>query len=118
MNIGCFGVNLQMIFKQDSENQVLKIIRITLSGFLTIAFSMEMSIASEEPGRKSAAVSLATLASRADLVAVAQVKDTDYAYTRSFPSEGSAYLKILISYKHDQPNEEIIAVYDKGLHPN
>ena len=64
------------------------------------------------------AVSLSELASRADLVAVAQVRDTDYVYTRSFPSEGSAYLKILIAYKMNQPGQDIVEVYDKGLHPN
>lgn len=63
-------------------------------------------------------VSLAELAEKADLVAVAQVKDTDYVYTRSFPSEGSAYLKILIVYKSGAEAGEIIEVYDKGLHPS
>jgi hypothetical protein len=63
-------------------------------------------------------VSLSTLAAKADLVAVAQVKDSDYVYTRSFPSEGSAFLKILITYKSSQGNEDIIEVYEKGLHPN
>lgn len=61
--------------------------------------------------------SLTTLATNADLVAVAQVKDTDYSYTRSFPSEGYAYLKILIAYKPPQSAGEIIEVYEKGLHP-
>ena len=63
-------------------------------------------------------VSLSTLAAKADLVAVAQVKDTDYVYTRSFPSEGSAYFKILIAYKMNKPGADIIEVYEKGLHPN
>ena len=66
---------------------------------------------------KMTPVSLSELAAKADLVAVAQVKDTDYVYTRSFPSEGSAYLKILIAYKRNRPAEEIIEVYEKGLHP-
>ena len=52
------------------------------------------------------------------LVAVAQVRDTDYIYTRAFPSEGSAYLKILISYKENRKGEDFIEVYDKGLHPH
>jgi len=67
---------------------------------------------------ETAPVSLSQLAEKADLVAVAQVKDTDYVYTRSFPSEGSAYLKILITYKLNRPAGEIIEVYEKGLHPN
>jgi len=62
-------------------------------------------------------VSLSDLAMRSDLVAVAQVKDTDYAYARSFPNEGDAFLKILIEYKLNNPAEEIIEVYEKGLHP-
>jgi len=66
----------------------------------------------------SSPTSLSELAATADLVAVAQVKDTDYVYTRSFPSEGSAYLKILIAYKHNQPDAEIVEIYEKGLHPN
>ena len=66
----------------------------------------------------SSPISLSELATAADLVAVAQVKDTDYVYTRSFPSEGSAYLKVLIAYKHNQPDAEIIEIYEKGLHPN
>lgn len=63
-------------------------------------------------------VSLSELAAKADLVAVAQVKDTDYVYARSFPNEGSAFLKILIGYKLNNTAEEIIEVYEKGLHPN
>lgn len=64
------------------------------------------------------AVSLSELAAQADLVALAQVKDTDYTYTRSFPSDGSAFLKILIAYKGDHSGETIIEVYEHGLHPH
>jgi hypothetical protein len=64
------------------------------------------------------AVTLSDLAARADLVAVAQVKDTDYVHTRSFPSEGSAFLKVLIGYKTNRNNPDIIEVYEKGLYPN
>jgi len=63
-------------------------------------------------------VSLTGLAAKADLVAVAQVKDTDYVYTRSFPSEGSAFLQVLISYKAGKAGEEVVEVYEKGLHPH
>lgn len=62
-------------------------------------------------------VSLSELAANADLVAVAQVKDTDYVYARTFPNEGSAYMKTLIIYKNKQPVDDIIEVYEKGLHP-
>ena len=63
------------------------------------------------------AASLSALAAKADLVALVQVKDTDYVFTRSFPSEGSAFLRILIAYKPAKPAEEIIEIYEKGLHP-
>lgn len=66
----------------------------------------------------TAKVSITELAAEADLVAVAQVVDTDYIYTRSFPSEGTAILKTLISYKADPEGQEYIEVYEKGLHPN
>ena len=85
---------------------------------LGISFSIKSAFAIEASSQKAAPTSLSELAAKADLVAVAQVKDTDYVYTRSFPSEGSAYLKILIAYKHNQPDEDIVEVYDKGLHPN
>ncbi len=65
-----------------------------------------------------APASLSELAKKSDLVAVAQVKDTDYVYARSFPNEGSAYLKILIPYKLNNPIGEIVEVYEKGLHAN
>ena len=67
---------------------------------------------------KTSSISLSDLAEKSDLVAVVQVKDTDYVYTRSFPSEGSAFLSILISYKSGKPAGEIIEIYEKGLHPN
>jgi hypothetical protein len=85
---------------------------------LAVSLSIDSGFAIEETSQKTAALSLSELAAKADLVAVAQVKDTDYVYTRAFPSEGSAYLKILIAYKHNQPDEDIVEVYDKGLHPN
>lgn len=66
----------------------------------------------------TAKVSLTKLALQADLVAVAQVVDTDYIYTRAFPSEGTAILKVLISYKAKRADEEFIEVYEKGLHSN
>lgn len=66
----------------------------------------------------TAPASLSELAKKSDLVAVAQVKDTDYVYARSFPNEGSAYLKILIPYKLNNPIGEIVEVYEKGLHAN
>ncbi len=84
----------------------------------TFSHSSETIPTTTDEDRITAPVSLSELAEKADLVAVAQVKDTDYVYTRSFPSEGSAYLKILIAYKLKPETGEIIEVYEKGLHPN
>jgi len=87
-----------------------------------LVFSTAVVAAEARPGdAKSpeiAPLSLSELARKADLVAVAQVKDTDYVYTHSYPNEGSAYLKILFTYKHNNPLEDIVEVYEKGLHPN
>jgi len=64
-----------------------------------------------------APISLAELARKADVVMLAQVKDTDYFYRHEYPVSGSAYLKPLIHYKGGQPID-IIEVYEKGLHEN
>jgi len=61
---------------------------------------------------------LAALAARADLVALAQVVDTDYQYTREFPSGGTAFLRVLIPYKVTRPYGDLIQVYEEGLHDN
>ena len=60
--------------------------------------------------------SLAELAATADLVALVRVLDTDYQYTRNFPSGGSAFLEVLIPYKVSRPLEDILEVYEEGLH--
>ena len=60
-------------------------------------------------------ISLAELALSADLVVLAQVKDTDYFMRRDIPVSGSAYLKVLVPYKVDRP-VDLIEVYEKGLH--
>ena len=62
-------------------------------------------------------ISLAELARKADVVMLAQVKDTDYFYRHEYPVSGSAYLKPLLHYKGGQPTD-IIEVYEKGLHEN
>ncbi len=85
--------------------------------FSTAVHASEGSTGQEQEAPPIAAISLSQLAMKADLVAVAQVKDTDYVYARSFPNEGSAFLKVLIAYKLNNPIEEIIEVYEKGLHP-
>lgn len=66
-------------------------------------------------------VRLADLAAAADLIVLAQAKDTDYFTRRDIPVSGSAYLKVLIPYKPpyktDRP-QDVIEVYEKGLHAN
>jgi hypothetical protein len=86
--------------------------------FSTLIFASDKTADTGDIEQEKQSVSLTELATKADLVAIAQVKDTDYVFIRSFPSEGSAYLKILIAYKVNRPGEEIIEVYEKGLHPN
>lgn len=83
-----------------------------------MSFAAGSILADDELKNDGTRVSLSELAAKADLVAVAQVKDADYFYTRAFPSEGSAFLKVLIAYKTSKPDEEIIEVYEQGLHPN
>ncbi len=118
MDIKHNGVNSSDEFQAESEMTFLKPMAFILLVMVGISLSIDSGFAIEEISQITAPISLSELAAKADLVAVAQVKDTDYVYTRSFPSEGSAYLKILIAYKHNQPDEDIVEIYDKGLHPN
>ena len=68
--------------------------------------------AAEEPVN---AVSLTELAARSDLVALAQVRDTDYRRQREIPVSGSAYLRVLIPYK-GTVHDELVEVFEFGLH--
>lgn len=72
--------------------------------------------AQEETAEDRPTPTLAELVSAADLVAVVRVLDTDYEYTREFPSGGTAFLQVLVPYKVSRPLEDIIEVYDEGLH--
>jgi len=76
-------------------------------------FVILSTAAAEEAATQPA--SLSDLAAKADFVALAQVKDTDYFTRRNIPVSGSAYLKLLIPYKADR-TVDIIEVYEKGLH--
>lgn len=67
----------------------------------------------QEPTRPLA---LSELAATADLVALVQVLDTDYQYTREFASGGTAFLKVLIPYRVMRPIGDIVEVYEEGLH--
>lgn len=60
------------------------------------------------------AVSLSELAARSDLVALAQVRDTDYRRQREIPVSGSTYLRVLIPYK-GATRDELVEVYERGL---
>jgi hypothetical protein len=71
---------------------------------------------SDEPlAPGSGPLSLAELARKADFIALAQVRDTDYLRSRDIPVSGSAYLRVLIPYKGDA-GAELVEVYEKGLH--
>jgi hypothetical protein len=73
------------------------------------------ALAGGDGGQLPAVPSLAELASKADLVALAQVRDTDYFTRRNIPVSGSAYLEVLIPYKASDAGE-LIEVHEKGLH--
>lgn len=65
-----------------------------------------------------APVTFRQLADAADLIALVQVADTDYQYTRGFPSGGTAFLRVLIPYKVSRPLPDLVEVYEEGLHAN
>jgi hypothetical protein len=74
-----------------------------------------LGAAAVEPGDSApTAISLGELAARADLVALAQVRDTDYLTRRDIPVSGSAYLEVLIAYKPEEA-AGLFEVYEKGL---
>ena len=85
----------------------------------TLALLLCLPTAHAQQAKRHAAgpVSLAELAALADLVVLAQARDTDYLRRRDIPVSGSAYLKALITYKSDGP-PDILEVYEKGLHAN
>lgn len=72
---------------------------------------------SDTPPAQENAVSLAELAGQADLIALVQVRDTDYIYQRTFPVAGSAFLQVLIPYRNTEP-AELIEVHQRGLKGN
>ena len=82
-----------------------------LAGLLALAF--QVSADSDDSGDP---LTLTGLAGSADLVALVRVADTDYVYTRVFPSGGSAYLRILIAYKPADLRQDLVEVYEEGLH--
>lgn len=82
---------------------------------LNLAYAQTDQAADEAESSQPVTISLEKLAAEADLIALAQVKDTDYEYTRDFPSGGSAYLRILIPYKVPNPMD-MIQLYEEGLH--
>ncbi len=88
----------------------MKILRCLV--FLVVATT---SLANDE--HPAPPISLADLGAKAEVIVLAQVKDTDYFYRHEYPVSGSAYLKILIPYRIDKP-VEIIEVHEQGLHEN
>ena len=83
---------------------------------MSLIFAAPFLTAQEtEEDSSPAPVELQTLVSESDLVALIRVLDTDYEYTRGFPSGGTAFLQVMIPYKVMRPLEDIIEVYDEGL---
>ena len=64
----------------------------------------------EEAAAPAEPPTLETVATAADLVALVQVRDTDYRTQRDIPVSGSAFLRILIAYKADR--DEVRALHD------
>ncbi|NNE04809.1 MAG: hypothetical protein HKN15_03680 [Xanthomonadales bacterium] len=99
----------------------MKLLSMSLSTLLCNMFLLAASPAAlaqdgEPEEAEKPAPSLSELAAAADLVALVRVLDTDYQYTRNFPSGGSAFLEVLIPYKVSRPLEDILEVYEEGLH--
>jgi len=82
--------------------------------FLSTVDGVQEAPASDPQPAQGNAVSLAELARQADLIALVQVRDTDYLYQRKFPIAGSAFLQVLIPYKNAEP-AELIEAHEKGL---
>ena len=99
-------------------SRLLGLLMGSLLTFGTLIHASEKPSSGVNTEHNTSPTSLSSLAAKADMVAVAQVKDTDYFYTRSFPSDGSAFLHVLITYKSDKTGQDIIEVYEQGLHPN
>ncbi|GAB4192793.1 MAG: hypothetical protein Tsb002_22760 [Wenzhouxiangellaceae bacterium] len=91
---------------------LLPVLAIILCG-LTIApvvVGQEENAADERP-------TLAQLAATSDLVGIAQVYYTDYTYRHGYAVDGTAYLRMLITYRADQEVEQF-RVKEKGLRDN
>jgi hypothetical protein len=84
--------------------------------FACLALLPAMSALAQE--QEMSTETLSTISGQSDLVALVQVADTDYQYTRSFPRGGTAFLRVLIPYKVTRHYGELIEVYEEGLHEN
>jgi hypothetical protein len=94
----------------------VSVIRTVLLALLVLSTldGAQAASATDPPPEQTNTVSLADLARQADLIALVQVRDTDYLYQREFPVAGSAFLQVLIPYKIVEPGE-LIEVHEKGL---
>jgi hypothetical protein len=79
-----------------------------------LLLSLALTASAVDEADQSQPTSLTELAGGADLVALAQVRDTDYLRRRGIPVSGSAFLQVLIGYKN-APVGELIEVYENGL---
>jgi hypothetical protein len=106
------------------HGQAMNDFKVQLLALVFLASPLVVAAGQDLPGNEvvtsstaTIPVRLADLAAMADVVAVVQMRDGDYRYQRDFPVSGSAYLKMLIPYKVDQPLD-LIEVYETGLHEN
>lgn len=91
----------------------MKTLYLLLAGLLAAASAESPADESRDSGKSSP--TLAELAHKADFIALGQVRETDYRRQREIPVSGSAYLRILISYKGDR-DAEFVEIHEQGLH--
>lgn len=95
----------------------LRLLALLLTGIYLLPAQAQRPLPTvPEPEARLPAIALSTLTERASLVALVQVLDVDYEYTRDFPTGGTAFLKPLIVYKTAAAVPGIIDVYEEGLH--
>ena len=88
-----------------------------MKGLICLVLALAATPALARDEHRVSPISLAALGAKAEVIVLGQVKDTDYFYRHGYPVSGSAYLKILIPYRIDQPTD-IIEVRERGLHAN
>lgn len=99
-------------------NLPIKRLAFALQFLVVLAIPVHAQLLPEpsEPPPPPPVLSLEQLADMASFVGVVRVLDTDYEYARKFPIGGTAFLETMIPYKLTRQREDIVEVYDEGLH--